>query len=44
MRYYIVQFSADDFGLYLNGYRNDFGTPLYFRGTLDQVLAERAKL
>ncbi len=36
--------SADDYGLYITGHVNDFGTPLHTRGTLDEVLSARAEL
>ena len=37
--YRIVQFSADEFGVYVRGFRNSFGTPLYFRGSFEDVIA-----
>jgi hypothetical protein len=44
MRSYIVRLSENEFGLYVSNYRNSFGTPLYFRGTLEEVLEARKKL
>jgi hypothetical protein len=43
MNTYIICFNSDDndFGLYGIGYRNDFGTALIFRGTLEEVLEIR---
>ncbi len=40
----IIQFSEREFGLYVRGYRNEYGTPLYMRGTLKEVLAARRSL
>ena len=32
----------EDYGLYISGYRNpDTGTPLFYRGTLDEILDHR---
>ena len=41
--YTIVCFcpGVDDFGLYVRGYRNEYGTALYARGTLDEILEIR---
>lgn len=35
--------NSDDYGVYVGGYRNSYGTPLAFRGTLDERLAFRRK-
>lgn len=42
VRYDLVCFSRerDDWGLYVYGRQNDFGTSLMFRGTFEEVLAE----
>lgn len=32
---------ADDYGVYSTGARGPYGTPLVFRGTLDECLAYR---
>lgn len=45
--FYIVQLGSDDFGLYVisrSGVRNNFGTPLAARGTLDEVMAYREQI
>jgi hypothetical protein len=46
MNTYIICFNSDlnDFGLYAQGHRNAFGTPLIFRGTLEEVLEVRKNL
>lgn len=38
----VVRFGDDDFGLYVRGRRNEFGTGLAVRGTLDEVLRVRS--
>jgi hypothetical protein len=37
----LIQFAADEFGVYRTGYRGPYGTPLVFVGTLDECLAYR---
>ena len=34
-----LETARDDFGVYASGTRSSFGTPLVFRGTLDECIA-----
>lgn len=45
-RYQVVRLSndSDDYGLYVNGQRNTFGTTMVCRGTLEQVTDAIARL